>query len=107
LDAFKIITKELCDIYHAFDEVAWEGETTSIGMLDAAYGGTGSDRCPLGWLEFGKCVDGKIRIKFREMWLVPIVIRKDLTAEDQIAYFCTHKMDSVGLDIGTPAATSC
>jgi len=97
LDAFKIITKELCDIYHAFDDVAWEGETTSIGMLDAAYGGTGSDRCPLGWLEFGKCVDGKTRIKFREMWLVPIVIRKDITAEEQIAHYCKQKMESVGV----------
>lgn len=97
LDAFKIITKELCDIYHAFDDVAWEGETTSIGMLDAAYGGAGSDRCPLGWLEFGKCVDGKVRIKFREMWLVPIVIRKDITAEEQIAFFCKQKMESVGV----------
>lgn len=97
LDQFKIITKELCEIYHAFDDVAWEGETTSIGMLDAAYGGAGSDRCPLGWLEFGKCVDGKVRIKFRDMWLIPIVIRKDLTAEDQIAWFCKQKMESVGV----------
>jgi len=97
LDAFKIITKELCDIYHAFDDVVWDGETTSVGMLDAAYGGTGSDRCPLGWLEFGKCVDGKIRIKFREMWLVPIVIRKDITAEEQIAHYCKQKMESAGV----------
>lgn len=97
LDAFKIITKEICEQFHAFDDVKWEGETTRIGMCDAAYGGAGSDRCPLGWLEFGKCTDGKVRIKFREMWLVPVVIKKDVSPEDQIAFYCRQKMEAVGV----------
>jgi hypothetical protein len=97
LDAFKIITKELCDIYHAFDDVQWEGDTISIGALDASYGGAGSDRCPVGWFEFGKCTDGKTRLKFREMWLIPVTIRKDLLPEDQIAFFCKQKMESAGV----------
>jgi hypothetical protein len=97
LDAFKIITKEVCEQFHAFDDVMWEGETTRVGACDAAYGNAGSDRCALGWLEFGKCVDGKRRIKFGEMWLVPIVIRKDVSAEDQIAFYCKQKMESVGV----------
>lgn len=95
LDAFKIITKEVCDQFHAFDDVQWVGETTKIGMLDAAYGG--GDRCPLGWLEFGRCTDGKTRVKFREMWLIPVVIRKDMIPEDQIAFFCKQKMEIVGV----------
>jgi hypothetical protein len=97
LDAFKIITKELCEQHHAFDDVAWEGETTKIGMLDAAYGGSGADRCPLGWLQFGKCVDGKVRLKFEEWWNVPIVIRKDVSPEDQIAFYTKQKMEALGV----------
>jgi len=97
LDAFKILTKEICDQFHAFDDVSWEGKTTKIGACDAAYGSAGSDRCPLGWMEFGKCTDGKVRIKFREMWPVPIVIKKDVSAEDQIAFYCKQKMEAVGV----------
>lgn len=97
LDAFKIITKELCDLYHAFDDVAWEGDTISVGACDASYGGAGSDRCPVGWGEFGKCVDGKTRFKFREMWLIPVTVRKDMLPEDQIAFFCKQKMESAGV----------
>lgn len=99
LDAFKIITKEVCEQFHAFDDVAWDGETTKIGMLDAAYGATdgGGDRCALGWGQFGKCTDGKIRFKFEELWIVPIVIRKDMIAEDQIAIYSKSKMESMGV----------
>lgn len=95
LDQFKIITREICDQFHAFDDTQWESGTQKIGMCDAAYGG--GDRCPVGWLEFGKCVDGKIRIKFGEYWLCPVVIRKDMIPEDQIAAFCKQKMLHVGV----------
>lgn len=98
LDQFKIITKEICEQFHAFDDVAWEGATTRIGMLDAAYGGTGSDRCPVGWLEFGKTTpDNKVRIKFGEYWLVPVTIRKDMLPEDQISFYCKQKMENAGV----------
>lgn len=97
LDAFKIITKEICEQFKAFDDLQWESEPEKIGMCDAAYGGAGSDRCPLGWLQFGKCTDGKMRIKFMEMWLVPVTIRKDMIAEDQIAFYCKQKMEAYGV----------
>lgn len=99
LAAFKIITKEVCDQFHAFDSLTWEGSspTTKIGMCDAAYGIVGGDRCPVGWLEFGKCVDGVIRLWVREYWLVPIVFKKDCIPEDQIAMFCKEKMESAGV----------
>jgi len=97
LDAFKVITKELCEQFHAFDDVMWEGDTTKIGMCDAAYGGAGADRCPVGWLEYGRCVDGKVRIKFGEFWPVPVTVRKDMLPEDQIAFFCKTKMESAGV----------
>lgn len=96
LDQFKIITKEICSQHNAFDNLIWEtiGQT-KIGMLDSSYGG--GDRCPLGWLEFGKCLDGKIRILFKEMWLVPVTVNPKVKVEDQIADFCKLKMESVGV----------
>lgn len=99
LAVFKIITREVCDQFHAFDGVTWSGEkpTTKIGMCDAAYGTLGGDRCPVGWLEFGKCTDGVTRLLFREYWLVPIVSNPDMIPEDQIAMYCKTKMEQVGV----------
>lgn len=96
--SFKIITKEVCEQFHAFDSLIWEGsEIIKIGMCDAAYGVVGGDRCPLGWLEYGKCLDGKIRILFHPYWLVPIVANNTMIPEDQIALFTKEKMESVGV----------
>jgi hypothetical protein len=96
LAEFKFITRQICEQHHALDGVIWMSTgQTKIGMMDAAYGA--GDRCALGWLEFGKCQDGKVRLLFREMWLVPIIIRPDMKPEDQIAVFCKQKMESVGV----------
>lgn len=96
LTQFKIVTREICEQHHAFDSLIWNSiGQTKIGMLDAAYGA--GDRCVLGWLEFGKCTDGKTRIFFKEHWLVPILIRPDVKPEDQIALFCKEKMQLVGV----------
>jgi hypothetical protein len=96
LAAFKIITPEICEQFNAFQDLIWEGApTTKIGMVDASYGG--GDRCPLGWLEFGKCIDGKIRIKFNQYWLVPIIINPEVSPEYQIAMFVKSKMEEVGV----------
>jgi hypothetical protein len=96
LTQFKVITREICEQYKAFDGVSWmDANQVKIGMLDAAYGA--GDRCALGWLEFGRCVDGKIRLLFKEKWIVPIIIRADLKPEDQIAIFCREKMESAGV----------
>lgn len=96
LAEFKFITRQICEQHHALDPVVWLSTgQTKIGMLDAAYGA--GDRCALGWLEFGVCLDGKVRLLFREMWLVPIIIRPDMKPEDQIAHFCKNKMESVGV----------
>lgn len=97
LAAFKIITREICEQFHAFDSTqGWKGPnpTTKIGMCDAAYGSVGGDRCVLGWLEFGECVDGKSRILLHPFVEVPVTVRKDCTPEDQIAQFCREKMET-------------
>lgn len=97
LALFKIITRENCVAHNALDTLDWDGRTptTKIGMLDAAYGL--GDRCALGWLEFGKCVDGKIRLLFKQYWLVPITIDPKMKPEQQIAMFCKDKMEQVGV----------
>lgn len=98
LAAFKIITPEICEQFSAFQDCIWEGTPRiKIGMLDAAYGGTGGDRCPVGWLEFGRCVDGKIRIKFNAYWLVNIIINPEVSPEYQIAMFVKAKMEENGV----------
>jgi hypothetical protein len=99
LAAFSVLTYEICTQFDAFNKCIWDGGSarTRIGMLDAAYGGVGGDRCPLGWLEFGKCTDGIIRIEFKPWQPVPILMRKDLTPEYQIAAFCKEKMEAYGV----------
>lgn len=99
LAGLKIITKEICDQFHAFDQLIWDGATptTKIGMIDAAYGGVGGDRCALGWLEFGKCLDGVIRILVHPWILVPVRILKDVIPEDQIAVFAKSQMEAAGV----------
>ncbi len=98
LAAFKIITPEICEQFNAFQDCIWEGTPRiKIGMLDAAYGGTGGDRCPVGWLEFGRCVDGKIRIKLNAYWLVNIIINPEVSPEYQIAMFVKAKMEENGV----------
>lgn len=98
LAGYKIITREICEQHHAFDSLAWnDEEITKIGMVDAAYSGIHGDRCPTGYLEFGKCVDGKIRILMHAPILVPVIINPDVSAEDQIAMFCKQEMEKAGV----------
>lgn len=98
LAGFKIITAELCTQFHAFDQLIWaDTQQTKIGMVDAAYSGIHGDRCPVGYLEFGKCSDGKIRILLHPPILVPVVIKPSLSAEDQIAIFCKMEMEKAGV----------
>jgi len=94
LAQFKVITKEVCDQFHAFDPVIWNNKgTTKIGMLDAAYGGVGGDRCPIRYLEFGECNDGKIRVLLHPYQLITVTARNDMIPEDQIAMKCKEIME--------------
>lgn len=93
LNARRVITSELCRQHGAFEDSIWEGTAlTKIFALDAAYGGVGGDRCVGGHIEFGLCVDGKIRINIRPPLIVPVSVKKEDSSEDQIAiwtkYYC-------------------
>jgi hypothetical protein len=81
----RVITRDLCRQFHALDNAIWDGsDTTLIGGLDASYGG---DRCVGGHCEFGKCMDGKIRLMFHPYHIVPVKVRtgEPMAEEDQIS----------------------
>jgi hypothetical protein len=83
----RVITRDLCRECNAQETTIWDGETplTRIAGLDASYGG---DRMPLGYIEFGRCIDGKVRIKVNSPKLVSLKIKTSLPmdAETQIAH---------------------
>lgn len=88
LNARRVITKGLCREHKAFEDVIWEGSkpTVKIAACDAAYGGTGGDRCVAGHVEFGRDVDGKMILFIHAPSIVPISLRNaGLSAEDQIS----------------------
>jgi hypothetical protein len=84
--AKRIVTRDLCRQFFTQDDCIWDGETplVKIAGLDASYGG---DRMPLGYVEFGRCIDGKTRIKIYPPKLVALKVKTDtpMDAETQIA----------------------
>lgn len=79
----RVITRELCERFGAFEDVVWKGTpTTKIYAVDAAYGG---DRCVGGWVEFGEDITGKIVLVVHEPSIIPIRIATKDSPEDQIA----------------------
>lgn len=105
----RILTRQACLKFHAMEEVIWKDtHRTRIAALDAAYRGTGGDRCTFCELQFGEqsetppapAPDGqfvnqgnmdmrsKIVIAMIDMLIVPINVSQlmDLP-EDQIAQF--------------------
>lgn len=94
----KIITRQVCDQFHAFDGAVWKtSPTLKVGGLDAAYGGVGGDRCVTGYAEIGECVDGITRILFHPFRLVPVKILPETSPEDQIAQYCKTEMEANGV----------
>jgi len=90
--ARKIITRDICETFHAFDEADWDGgPIVKIGALDAAYGVIGGDRCIGGHIEFGN-VKGRSTIIVRPPHVVPVHAGQG-KPEDQIAMwileYCT------------------
>ena len=95
LNARRVITKELCKQFHAFDDCIWHGgePLTHVFALDAAYGGVGGDACVGGHISFGRCIDDKIRIQIHPPQQVPVSVKKPESPEDQIAYWTMNYCD--------------
>lgn len=98
LNAKRVLTRQMCLNFGAFDQVIWSGTaTTKIYAIDASYGG---DRCMAGWAEFGQDVRGKTILSFNPPVEIPITIntKKDGEAEDQIAGFVRRACEAEGIE---------
>ena len=94
----KVISKQLCDNGHAFENVIWEGsDTIQVAACDAAYGGVGGDRCVLGRGQFGKDVAGNIVLCLHPPVIVPVSVKNLDLPEDQIARFVMAWCNSFGI----------
>jgi len=96
--ARRVVTRSMCEQYHAFDDLVWLGkETIKIGSCDAAYGGVGGDRCVAEYVEFGKDINGHVMIVCHPPVLVPVSVKNAALPENQIAEFVKTYMESVGV----------
>lgn len=84
----RVITRDLCRQFHAQEDAVWDGDSpiTKVGATDAAYGG---DRCVGGHAEFGKCIDGKVRLQFYPPHIVPVRVGTGtpMAEEDSISAY--------------------
>ena len=84
----RIVTRDLCRQFHASDKAVWDGSgTEKVAALDAAYGG---DRCVGGYIEYGRCMDGKRRIMFHPPHIVPVKVgggEEPMAEEDFISRY--------------------
>jgi hypothetical protein len=86
--ARRVISRDMCIQFNAFKEVIWDGsERTRIAGLDAAYSG---DRCVLGHADFGRDENGDMVLCCYPPVIVPVIVRQDMIAEDQISIFTSH-----------------
>lgn len=84
----RVLTMQLAEQRHAFDDVTWQGQLTHVVGLDAAYKGVGGDRAPLVHLAFGKDINGKMILSYMAPPIVvPIDQSSPETPEDQLATF--------------------
>lgn len=92
----RVLTRRLCEENEALLSYCdWEGTPRiKLAALDAAYGG---DRCVFKSGEFGKCVDGSVRLLLAPPMLVPVSPRSPLEPEDQIATWVKRECESQGI----------
>jgi hypothetical protein len=99
LTARKVVTRELCDQFHAFDKPIWRGDPrTKIYAVDAAYGTIGGDRCIGGWIEFGVDTDGHQLLNIGLWKLIPVSALSKIPPDDQIAEFVKQDCESEGIE---------
>lgn len=91
----RVITRQLCEEFRAFEDVVWDGGATiKVAACDAAYGGVGGDDCIAGHIEFGNDVDGRQVIACHPPVVVPVSVTKKGLPEEQIAKFMKEYCDS-------------
>lgn len=92
MNAHRVLTKEDCVRFGAFEKCIWFGdETTKIFSMDAAYGG---DRAVGGHIEFGKETPSEqIIIKVHPPKEIPIALSIPETPEEQLAMWAKTYCD--------------
>ncbi len=82
----RIITRQICLKHYAMEEPQWLNRSTiSLGCMDAAYRGTGGDRCVFMELRFGLDTQRKSIIALIDSLVLPITDSIKESPEDQIA----------------------
>jgi hypothetical protein len=96
--ARRVITPDLCRIHRANEPPEWLGTPrTMVYAVDAAYSGTGGDRCVAGYAEFGDSKDGTQIFCVHPPKIVPISVSVSMTPEDQIAEFVRQECEALGI----------
>jgi hypothetical protein len=100
INAKRVITAEFCKKFKVQEKPIWDGTPrTKIFALDAAYGGSGGDRCVGGHGEFGRTVDGIIALQLHEPQTVHINLSLDVLPEYQIANWVKKYIDREGIPV--------
>ena len=117
----RVITRQLCMKNGAGEDPQWvDNRRIKIGFLDAAYRGTGGDRCVFGQLDIGYEVSTKDEngddlvtnlmsqyvgtarhkqtIAVVDTMVVPINVKIDVESEDQIVSFVKTQCTMRGID---------
>jgi hypothetical protein len=98
LNARRVISKQLCKKFGAFDEAMWlDTRQTDVYAVDAAYGGVGGDRCAGIRVSFGKDVQNKLVMKVYDPDIIPVTVNPEKSSEDQISEFVKLKCESNGI----------
>jgi hypothetical protein len=96
--AHRVITRDLCRLHNAASSFYWSGGTIiRIYAVDAAYRGEGGDRCIGGYIEFGTDVEGIQKIKVIPPKVIPVNLRLEKEAEDQIAEYVFADCQELGI----------
>lgn len=91
----KVITKEICEKFGAFDKAIWmDGDRKKVYAIDAAYGGIGGDRCQRMICEFGKGIDGKMIFSIESYKTIPVSAISSIPPDDQIAEFAKMECEA-------------
>lgn len=94
--ARQVVTRQMCEQYHAMEVVVWgEEKPHRIYAIDAAYGG---DRCVGGFIEWGRDVKNRVILNLRAPLIIPVSIKSDKLPEDQIAEFVMLDCQRAGID---------
>lgn len=89
----RVVDTMMCERHRAFEDPVWAyaDKLTHVAGLDAAYSGTGGDRCVLTHLVFGPTINGTILLAFAEpQVIVPINPSINVSAEAQIRIYCAR-----------------